>query len=54
MLYLTCTMVSNVDLAYYGASRAKDWVSVDCSTTKDSTVWSDKSFYSALKVYIRV
>ena len=32
MLYLTCTMISNVDLAHYGASRAKDWVSVDCGT----------------------
>ena len=30
MLYLTCTMISNVHLAYYGVSRAKDWVSVDC------------------------
>ena len=25
-------MISSVDLAYYGVSRAKDWVSVDCST----------------------
>ena len=32
MLYLTCTIRSNVDLAYYGVSRAKDWVSVDCGT----------------------
>ena len=30
MLYLTCTMmISHVDLANYGISRAKDWVSVD-------------------------
>ena len=28
MLYLTCTMISSVDLAHYGVSRAKDWVSV--------------------------
>ena len=27
-LYLTCTMISSVDLAHYGVSRAKDWVSV--------------------------
>ena len=32
MLYLTCTMISNVDLAHYGMSHAKDWVSVDCGT----------------------
>ena len=24
MLYLTCTMISNVDLAQYGVSRAKN------------------------------
>ena len=28
MLYLTCTTITSVDLAYYGVSRAKDWVSV--------------------------
>ena len=28
-----CTMISSVDLAHYGVSRAKDWVSVDCGTT---------------------
>ena len=33
MLYLTCTMISSVDLALYGVSRVKDWVSVDCGTT---------------------
>ena len=32
MRYLTCTMISSVDLAHYGVSRAKDWVSVDCGT----------------------
>ena len=25
--YLTCTIISSVDLAHYGVSRAKDWVS---------------------------
>ena len=30
MLCLTCTMISSVDLAYYGFSRAKDWISVNC------------------------
>ena len=33
MLYLTCTTITNVDLAHYGVSRAKDWVSVDCGTS---------------------
>ena len=32
MLYLTCTTISNVDLAQYGVSLAKDWVSVECGT----------------------
>ena len=32
MLYLTCTMISSVNLAHYGVSRAKGWVSVDCGT----------------------
>ena len=30
MLYLTCIMIFSVDLAHYGVSCAKDWVSVDC------------------------
>ena len=33
MLYLTCTTITSVDLAHYGVSRAKDWVSVDCGTS---------------------
>ena len=33
MLYLTCTIITSVDLAHYGISRAKDWVSVDCGTS---------------------
>ena len=32
MLYLTCTIISSVDLAHYGVSRAIDWESVDCDT----------------------
>ena len=27
-----CSVISNVGLAHYGVSRAKDWVSADCST----------------------
>ena len=37
MLYLTCTMISYEDLAYYGISRAKDWVSVYCGTSSNET-----------------
>ena len=33
MLYLTCTTITSVDLAHYGVSRAKDWVSVGCDTS---------------------
>ena len=29
------TMISSVDLAHYGVSRAKYWVSVDCGTSLD-------------------
>ena len=32
MLYLTCIMISSVNLAHYGVSRAKDLVSVECGT----------------------
>ena len=32
MLYLTCTTITSVDLAHYGVSRSKDWVSEDCGT----------------------
>ena len=34
MLYLTCTTITSVDLAHYGVSRAKDWESVNCGTSK--------------------
>ena len=36
MFYLTCTMISSVDLAHYGISLAKDWVSGDCGTTMNT------------------
>ena len=32
-VYLSCTMIFSVDLARYGISRAKDWVSVYCGTS---------------------
>ena len=44
MLYLTCTTITSVDLAHYGISRAKDWVSVDCGT-----IWIiDQGLYHVL------
>ena len=36
MLYLTCTTITSVDLAHYGISRAKDWVSVNCGTMNEN------------------
>ena len=35
MLNLTCTTITSVDLAHYGVSRAKDWVSVDSGTNRN-------------------
>ena len=43
MLYLTCTTITIVDLAHYGVSRAKDWVSVDCGTTPLKEILSYES-----------
>ena len=34
MLNLTCTIITSVDRAHYGVSRAKDWVSLDCGTSE--------------------
>ena len=39
MLYLTCTMISSVDLAHCGVSRAKDWISVDYGTMGPNFIW---------------
>ena len=45
MLYLTCTTITSVDLAHYGVSRAKDWVSVDCGTKQYTSLQVfEKSF----------
>ena len=57
MLYLTCTTINSVDLAHYGVSRAKDWVSVDCGTNTEGNFYRkicscvigmDPSFVSTL------
>ena len=47
MLYLTCTMISSVDLAHYGVSHAKDWVSVDCGTNAFVYVFSSRISYTS-------
>ena len=38
MLYLTCTMISSVDLAHYGVPRAKNWVFVECGTSYNMNI----------------
>ena len=45
MLYLTCITITSVDLAHYGVSRAKDWVSVDCGTNSTEMVCNRARFY---------
>ena len=37
MLYLACTTIFSVDLAQYGVSLAKDWVSVECGTNEHNS-----------------
>ena len=45
MLYLTCTTISSVDIAQYGVSLAKDWVSVECGTNvKCDHIWEKFAF----------
>ena len=39
MLHLTCTIITSVDLAHYGVSCAKDWVSVDCGTNSNEEMF---------------
>ena len=46
MLFLTCTMMSSVNLAHYGVSRAKDWVSVDW--------YNDQEFSDSVNVKIGI
>ena len=51
MLYLTCTTITSVDLAYRGVSCAKDWVSVDCGTIRCVRISLDP--YVRKQVYIQ-
>ena len=53
MLYLTCTTITSVDLAHYGVSRAKDWVSVDCGTRENKKATFCKGYVYCLQpIYI--
>ena len=51
--YLTCTTITSVDLAHYGVSRAKYWVSVDCGTIKHEYVIQLEYVYVIMLSYIR-
>ena len=51
MLYLTRTTITGVDLAHYGVSRVRDWVSGDCGTIVASFVWWAK--FPEKKVLVR-
>ena len=46
MLYLTCTMIFCEDLAHYGVSRVKNWVSGDCGTIKLCTTFHRYPIFS--------
>ena len=37
MIYLTCTTIISVNLAQYGVSLAKDWISLECGTISFTT-----------------
>ena len=49
MLYLTCAMISSVDLAHYGVSCAKDWVSVDCGSILCVIFYLDENMVNFLR-----
>ena len=44
MLYLTCTTITSIDLAHYGVSPAKDWLSVKCGTISFIDVLDSSGF----------
>ena len=48
MLCLTCTMISSVDLACYGISRAKIWVSGDGSTEFEPYTATNRRSFSCI------
>ena len=54
MLYLTCTTITSVDLAHYGVSRAKDWVSVYCGTRQHLLGQRSETLVSRAKDWVSV
>ena len=50
MLSIICTTITSVDLAHYGISRAKNWVSVDCGTNKVTTGLPGQAHNAATKL----
>ena len=52
MLYLTCTTITSVDLAHYGVSHAKDWVSVYCGTIANNSYFFLSPTYFSYTRYI--
>ena len=50
MFYLTCTMISIVERAYYGVPHAKDCVPVDCGTTTEMNLLSRLNIVPVLHV----
>ena len=48
MLYLTCTTISSVDLAYYGESRFADWGICDCGIIYNTSL-NDLEIIMSLK-----
>ena len=51
MLYPTCIMNSSEDLAYYGVSRAKDWVSVDGGTRTNKALYFQLAKYNIFLMF---
>ena len=54
MSYLTCTMISIVDLAHYGVSHAKDWVPVDFDTRSQYRMCYGMATVITLSMYCNV
>ena len=45
MLCLTCTTITSIDLAHYGVSRAKDWVSVKRGTSEYRWIFRKVNYF---------
>ena len=54
MLFLTCTIISSVDLAHYRVFHAKDRVSVDCDKSHNICFINLGSYKTALTMCTHV